>query len=488
MYRIAGVKAQGVVDSELSGGAHENELADDSTTAMDSAVGRMVDALGQDITSDLLACVYTLRSDTTAVVRQAAVQVWKSVVPNTGRVLRDILPVLMNHLISFMSSPDGDQVAIAGFTLGDIVKKLGDRVLPAIVPILRKKLADGEAQQRQGVCLGLGEVIGACSRRQLDEYSSVLIPAVKEALCDPEEEVREAAAHAFNMLQQVLGMRAVDEILPAIMEAMDTDDPAVSDSAVHGLSSVLALRSKEILPYLIPKLTQLPMSDTNARALAAVAAVTTTTLHHHFNTLLPALFTAITGYSPASGFAAGAGAGADAAGASAGAGAGSGAASAASAAAAPSASGDLPVDAVTANIEGAPGAAARSIALTTGDIGVHGLLKELGRLAHSDSAATRRVSVWLLGEFAAGTSSKWDMQLPMVVKDLLSNLHDSDDAALAETMKALGAVVTTVTAERMVEHLDFMRSVIRSLVSELRYRKRIGVGSVGVCLFVCLFV
>jgi hypothetical protein len=65
-------------------------------------------------------------------------QVWKSVVPNTGRALREILATLIALVVSFLASDSPDSVGLASRCLGDIVKKLGERVLPEIVPTLRE--------------------------------------------------------------------------------------------------------------------------------------------------------------------------------------------------------------------------------------------------------------------------------------------------------------------------------------------------------------
>jgi hypothetical protein len=48
--------------------------------------------------------------------------------------------------------------------LGDLVRKLGERVLPEIIPILEKGLDSQQSDQRQGVCIGLSEIMTACSR------------------------------------------------------------------------------------------------------------------------------------------------------------------------------------------------------------------------------------------------------------------------------------------------------------------------------------
>lgn len=51
------------------------------------------------------------------------------------------------------------------------MRKLGERVLPEIIPILEKGLDSPDSDQRQGVCIGLSEIMTACSR----DYVSPII-------------------------------------------------------------------------------------------------------------------------------------------------------------------------------------------------------------------------------------------------------------------------------------------------------------------------
>ena len=87
-------------------------------------------------------CVSRSLSSTTCALRCCALiplsQVWKSVVPNTGRALREILATLIAQVVNFLASDNLEHVGIASRCLGDIVKKLGERVLPEIVPTLRE--------------------------------------------------------------------------------------------------------------------------------------------------------------------------------------------------------------------------------------------------------------------------------------------------------------------------------------------------------------
>lgn len=44
------------------------------------------------------------------------------------------------------------------------MKKLGEKVLPEIIPILERGLESDRSDQRQGVCIGLSEIIESTNR------------------------------------------------------------------------------------------------------------------------------------------------------------------------------------------------------------------------------------------------------------------------------------------------------------------------------------
>ena len=56
---------------------------------------------------------------------------------------------------------------MAARTLGDLVRKLGERVLPEIIPILEHGLDSDKCDERQGVCIGLTEIISSTSKEQV---------------------------------------------------------------------------------------------------------------------------------------------------------------------------------------------------------------------------------------------------------------------------------------------------------------------------------
>ncbi|KAK7803834.1 hypothetical protein U0070_027292 [Myodes glareolus] len=260
----------------------------------------IITALGVDRRNRVLAGLYMGRSDTQLVVRQASLHVWKIVVSNTPRTLREILPTLFSLLLGFLASTCADKRTIAARTLGDLVRKLGEKILPEIIPILEEGLRSQKSDERQGVCIGLSEIMkstsrdavsiftGPCSPCSVLYFSESLVPTARKALCDPLEEVREAAAKTFEQLHSTIGHQALEDILPFLLKQLD--DEEVSEFALDGLKQVMAVKSRVVLPYLVPKLTTPPV---NTRVLAFLSSVAGDALTRHLGVILPAVMLAL---------------------------------------------------------------------------------------------------------------------------------------------------------------------------------------------------
>lgn len=77
----------------------------------------IITALGVDRRNRVLAGLYMGRSDTQLVVRQASLHVWKIVVSNTPRTLREILPTLFGLLLGFLASTCADKRTVSSSLL-----------------------------------------------------------------------------------------------------------------------------------------------------------------------------------------------------------------------------------------------------------------------------------------------------------------------------------------------------------------------------------
>lgn len=97
LFRISGVS--GKPDEEEDGEEDDENLAIGSEAARKA----LLDTLGKDRRDRVLAALYIVRQDSMGVVRQAAIHVWKALVSNTPRTVREVLPVLSELLHSSSS-------------------------------------------------------------------------------------------------------------------------------------------------------------------------------------------------------------------------------------------------------------------------------------------------------------------------------------------------------------------------------------------------
>jgi HEAT repeat protein len=268
----------------------ETNTQDDIRRA-ERAQAQIALTLGTDTRKRVLGSLYMARSDSVHMVRQLAIQVWKTIVSITARTLRDILPVLVSKIISNLASGHLEKTEVAGRCLGDLVSKLGDSVLPLIIPVLRKALDGGDENTKRGVCVGLTEVIKCSTKDQIIRYVEIIVKVVQDALSTDDPAVRAMAATSFQSLYAVVGGRAMDEIVPSMMVALENGehDQEARARALNGLTGILSVRSRELLPYILPRLIKRPITTNHAEVLAGVVKVSQRSIQYHFSSIIPAL-------------------------------------------------------------------------------------------------------------------------------------------------------------------------------------------------------
>ncbi|KAI4261804.1 MAG: hypothetical protein L6R42_003005, partial [Xanthoria sp. 1 TBL-2021] len=233
----------------------------------------LLEVLGEEKRNQILSSLYICRCDTSGLVRTAAINVWKALVA-TPRTLKELVPTLTALLIRRLASTNMEQKVIAGNALGELIRKAGEGVLASLLPTLEEGLQSStDTDNKQGICMALREIISSASQEALEDYEKTLISVVRVALVDPDDEVREAAAEAFDSLQKMFGKKAVDQVLPYLLNLLRTESEA--QMALAALLTLLTdnTRSNIILPNLIPTLLVAPISSFNARAIASLAEV-----------------------------------------------------------------------------------------------------------------------------------------------------------------------------------------------------------------------
>ncbi|KAJ2419583.1 translational activator of GCN4, partial [Coemansia sp. RSA 2531] len=119
-------------------------------------------------------------------------------------------------------------------------------------------------------------ILRSAGRIYIDVYADAMIPLVRRGLCDDDVMVREAAATAFNSLQQTVGPRVIDLVVPPLLNALTTTDSVDginAENALEALRELMAVRANVVFPVLIPTLTKVPVTEFNARALASLIQV-----------------------------------------------------------------------------------------------------------------------------------------------------------------------------------------------------------------------
>ncbi|KAL4807002.1 armadillo-type protein [Aspergillus unguis] len=286
--RLSSVELVGDLLFSITGITANTEAEEEEEEAAQAGQS-LLEVLGEERRDKVLSALFICRCDTSGLVKTAAMGVWKSLVASP-KTLKEMVPTLSQLIIRRLGSVNMEQKVIASNALGDLIKKAGESVLATLLPTLEDGLQSSpDVDVKQGICIALREIITSSSPDALEDYEKILISIVRVALVDHDEDVREAAAEAFDALQQILGKRAVDQVLPHLLLLLRNDQDA--EQALSALLTLLTeqTRANIILPNLIPTLLTSPVSTFNARALASLAEVAGSAMARRLPTILNTL-------------------------------------------------------------------------------------------------------------------------------------------------------------------------------------------------------
>lgn len=407
LYRISGV----------SGKMTTETASEDDNFGTEHSHTAIIRFLGDERRNRVLSGLYMGRSDVSLMVRQAALHVWKVVVTNTPRTLREILPTLFGLLLGCLASTSYDKRQVAARTLGDLVRKLGERVLPEIIPILENGLNSDHPDQRQGVCIGLSEIMASTSKEMVLTFVHSLVPTVRKALQDPLPEVREAAAKTFESLHNTVGSRALDDILPYMLEGLSDPDPLVAENTLDGLRQVMSIKSRVVLPYLVPQLTCPPV---NTKALSILVSVAGDALTKFLPKILSALLEAL---SESYG---------------------------------------------TPNEQQEIDYCQTVILSVSDETGIRTIMDTLLISSNSSDLCTRKSTASLLSAFCIHSPGDYSQYIPQLFRCLLKLMVEEDRDILQKSWEGLNAVVKGLSTTQQISHVTDVRQAVRFAASELK--------------------
>ena len=104
LFRVSGISGKAEVENEA------DDETDEAAVAASSVQRTLVHALGAERRARILASIFILRQDPSMPVRQTAAHTWKALVHNTPRTAREVLPVMLDILLSgSLASDDAEQ-------------------------------------------------------------------------------------------------------------------------------------------------------------------------------------------------------------------------------------------------------------------------------------------------------------------------------------------------------------------------------------------
>lgn len=282
LFRVSGISGKAEVENEA------DDETDEAAVAASSVQRTLVHALGAERRARILASIFILRQDPSMPVRQTAAHTWKALVHNTPRTAREVLPVMLDILLSgSLASDDAEQREMAGRTLGELVRKLGEKILSETVPILSERATHApKASVRAGVCRAVTDVLSNATKTQLEDHEDALIGVVRHALGDAAPDVRAAAAHALDAMQAHLGTHAIDATIPTLLEALDDER---APTALAALTEVVRTQPDIVFPVVVPTLAHVPVSASHAAALVALLPVAGAALPPQISVILSSL-------------------------------------------------------------------------------------------------------------------------------------------------------------------------------------------------------
>lgn len=290
--RLSSVQLTGDLLFQVTGISSKNEFSEEDNEYSGQVTVKMVGVLGQERRDRVISALFVCRNDTSGSVRASAVDIWKALVPNTPRTVKEILPTLISMVVLHLASSSHTLRHIAAQTLGDMVRRVGGNALSQLLPVLEESLEESsDPDSRQGVCVALRELIESSSAESLADYQTIIVSIIRDTLVDSSESVRRSAASCFDAYQEVDNKVAIEEILPYLLNLLESS--TVSDCALLGLQEIMSTKSEVIFPILIPTLLAPPIDSFRASALSSLSAVAGSALYKRLSTIINSLVDAV---------------------------------------------------------------------------------------------------------------------------------------------------------------------------------------------------
>lgn len=406
--------------SGATGRIQTSTAGDEETVSSHQQAANLHAALGEDRRNDILAALYLLRADISKAVRTTADHIWKSVVVNTPKMLNTAMPYLIDRTMASLASGSEERAASARNNIAEIVRKLGERMLNTMVPLLKDRLDSEQSELRHGVCWAVAEIVQSCTRSILNDFHGELIPMIRKGLCDESERVRLAAGDAFKNLIKACGSESAADIVPHLLSDIESNP-----NAVEGLKEVLKVQP-DVLSSVLPKVVVEPLDEFKASVIGALAEVSGGALQSHLSKLMQPLLRAMGSSS----------------------------------------------DTDTLVQETAE-ASCRRVCHAVRQQHVYLLVAELSKGLEAEKGSTRFAAARAVRIYASETKCDLSEHMRSLMNTLTAMLADPDETVMIEAWHALNELVGRIAKEDLVRYVPWAREALVAAQEKERRKKKL---------------
>mmetsp|Transcript_4053 Transcript_4053/g.7813 ORF Transcript_4053/g.7813 Transcript_4053/m.7813 type:complete len:2001 (-) Transcript_4053:99-6101(-) len=245
----------------------EDEIANEATAEQEELLANV---LGIQRRDDIFSKLYLLRGDESEGVGSMAFRVWHLVVPNERNLLDTMLEGLLEKIITMMQSSSETEAAedetpdkvLGRKGFAQLVVVMGDAGLARLVPMLVIHSQTQDSSRKSAILTCFREILKNARKEDVGAYLNDMIPLIAAYLRDGDKGVRGTAGVVFAQLYKNVGAKAIERIVPILIEGLRNKNKEVDSSLNDG---VLVVLSKcEGLPYFalcVRFLSVLPPAD-----------------------------------------------------------------------------------------------------------------------------------------------------------------------------------------------------------------------------------
>ncbi|KAI6171348.1 TOG domain-containing protein [Aphelenchoides bicaudatus] len=279
LFNISGISSKMTSDTA-------NE---DDTFGLQAVDKTIVKYVGQKLRDRILISLYMARFDAGVQVRQAASHVWKLIVSNTPRTVKELLSELFELVVYCVSTSTDDRRYMATMCLEEVVRKMGERIMEALMPEVEKALdSEKTVDHRRGAIEALSVMITSTpSSEVFEQFNELIVRIFRASLCASDLRLRQASGETFAVYHNKVGIGALQEIVDPFFDDYKANE---SEEVLDGIVAILSVNRRGrvlTVPSLVNRILKF---KSKAYVLSRLVDVISETIERNFIQIFTALF------------------------------------------------------------------------------------------------------------------------------------------------------------------------------------------------------